>query len=40
MIENARSDEANLRSMLTQVRHGFRDECERLLDVFGATGRA
>jgi fructose-bisphosphate aldolase class II len=40
MIENARSDEANLRSMLTQVREGFRDECERLLDVFGTSGRA
>ena len=40
MIENARTEKANLRSMLTQVREGFRDECERLLDVFGTTGKA
>jgi fructose-bisphosphate aldolase class II len=40
MIENARSDDANLRSMLTQVREGFRDECERLLDLFGTSGKA
>ena len=30
----------SLRSMLTQVREGFRDECERLLDVFGTSGKA
>jgi hypothetical protein len=40
LLDNARSDEANLRSMLAQVREGFRDECERLLDVFGTTGKA
>jgi len=40
MVENARSDQANLRSMLTQVREGFRDECERLLDLFGTSVQA
>jgi fructose-bisphosphate aldolase class II len=40
MVENARSEEANLHSMLAQVREGFRQECERLLDVFGTTGKA
>jgi fructose-bisphosphate aldolase class II len=40
LLENARSEEANLRSMLTQIREGFCGECERLLDVFGTTGKA
>jgi ketose-bisphosphate aldolase len=40
LLENARSDDANLRSMLSQIREGFRGECERLLDVFGTSGKA
>jgi fructose-bisphosphate aldolase class II len=40
MLENARSDGASLRSLITQIREAFRDECERLLDVFGTTGKA
>jgi fructose-bisphosphate aldolase class II len=40
MLENARSEGASFRSMITQIREAFRDECERLLDVFGTTGKA
>jgi fructose-bisphosphate aldolase class II len=40
MLENARAGDASFRSMVTQIREAFRDECERLLDVFGTTGKA
>jgi fructose-bisphosphate aldolase class II len=40
MRENARSEEASFRTMVTQIREAFRDECGRLLDVFGTTGKA
>ena len=40
MIENAQTENASLFSMTTQIREAFRDECERLLDVFGTTGKA
>jgi len=40
MLENARAENASLRTMVTQIREAFRDECMRLLDVFGTTGKA
>jgi len=40
MLENARTEGASFRSMTTQIRESFRDECARLLDVFGTTGKA
>jgi fructose-bisphosphate aldolase class II len=39
MREHAGSDEASVFSMTMQVREAFRDECARLLDVFGASGQ-
>ena len=40
MLENARTEDASFRSMIAQIRESFRDECARLLDVFGTTGKA
>ena len=40
MQENAQSEDASLFTMTAQIREAFRSECERLLDVFGATGTA
>jgi fructose-bisphosphate aldolase class II len=40
MIENAQAENASLFSLTAQIREAFRDECERLLDVFGTTGKA
>jgi len=40
MREHAQSEDASVFSMTAQVREAFRDECERLLDVFGTTGKA
>ncbi|MBN1583513.1 MAG: class II fructose-bisphosphate aldolase [Anaerolineae bacterium] len=40
MIENAQTEKASLFSMTMQIRQAFRAECERLLDVFGTTGKA
>lgn len=40
MLEHARADGASFFSMTAQIRQAFRDECERLLDVFGTTGKA
>lgn len=40
MLEHARASEVSFHSMTAQIREAFRDECGRLLDVFGATGAA
>ena len=40
MLENAESEDASMFSMTAQIREAFRTECERLLDVFGTTGKA
>jgi fructose-bisphosphate aldolase class II len=40
MRDNAKTDGASFRTMVTQIREAFRDECGRLLDVFGTTGKA
>jgi len=40
MLENARSEDASMHSMVAQIRDAFRAECERLLDVFGTIGKA
>jgi fructose-bisphosphate aldolase class II len=40
MLENARAEDASLRTMVTQIREAFRDECMRLLDVFSTAGKA
>jgi fructose-bisphosphate aldolase class II len=40
MVENAKSENPSVFAMTMQIREAFRDECERLLDVFGTSGRA
>ena len=40
MREHAGSEDASVFSMTAQIREAFRDECARLLDVFGTTGKA
>jgi ketose-bisphosphate aldolase len=40
MVEDAASERPSLHSLTRQIREGFRAECERLLDVFGTSGRA
>jgi fructose-bisphosphate aldolase class II len=40
MVENAKSENPSVFAMTMQIRDAFRDECERLLDVFGTTGKA
>ena len=40
LLEHAREDGASFFSMTAQIRQAFRAECERLLDVFGTTGKA
>lgn len=40
MVENAQTGKASLFSMTMQIREAFRDECVRLLDVFGTTNTA
>lgn len=36
----AQNPDSSLHALTAQIREGFRVECERLLDVFGATGQA
>lgn len=38
MVANAQEEKSSFHSMTAQIREAFRDECARLLDVFGATG--
>lgn len=38
--EHAAAEDASFFTMTGQVRAAFRDQCERLLDVFGAAGKA
>ncbi len=40
LVAHAGSEDASLFSMTGQIREAFRDECARLLDVFGAAGKA
>ncbi|MBN1933633.1 MAG: class II fructose-bisphosphate aldolase [Anaerolineae bacterium] len=40
MVENAQTEKASFFSMTMQIREAFRDECARLLDVFGTTNKA
>lgn len=40
MIEHARDPKASFFSLTDQIRQAFRDECARLFDVFGTTGKA
>lgn len=40
MVQEAAGEKASAFSMVAQMRAGFRFQCERLLDVFGATGKA
>lgn len=40
LLEHAQSEDATVFSMTGQVREAFRDECERLLEVFGTAGKA
>jgi fructose-bisphosphate aldolase class II len=40
MVENASAENASMFSMTMQIREAFRTECERLLDVFGTSGKA
>ncbi len=40
MIQEASAEQPSMDSLLNQVREGFRFQCERLLDVFGATRQA
>lgn len=40
MVAHASSEDASMFSMMGQVREAFRDECARMLDVFGTAGKA
>jgi len=40
LAAEAGREEATLLSLLAQVREGFQHQCERHIDLFGATGRA
>ncbi|MBL7201703.1 MAG: class II fructose-bisphosphate aldolase [Anaerolineae bacterium] len=40
LLQHAKEENASVFSMTGQVRQAFCGECERLLDVFGSTGKA
>lgn len=40
MIESAKEEKASYFSLLHAIPGAFREECEHLIDVFGATGKA
>ena len=40
LLENAKAENASYFSMANQIREAFQYESERLIDVFGATGKA